>query len=256
MKLSENTLSVLSASRIVGNKLYLPDVQLDRKNYTDVNKALDAIGGKWSKKDKAHLFADSPAEQLEEIMLTGEVSPKRDQLKELGFFPTPDDLARYVVSLADINHDQFVLEPSAGSGQLIKALNVTDKDIHTACYEVNLDMKEGLDQLADQVFIADFLSVTPEPKFDRVVMNPPFNKSRADIHHVLHAFKFLKAGGRLVAIMPSSVTFREDNLTKEFRGLIFSCGRMEELPAGSFKESGTMVNTVIVVLNKAREAGE
>lgn len=253
--LSTNVLSILSASRIEGNKVFLPDIQLDRKSYQDVNKVFDALGGKWSKKDKAHLFNDDPTEQLEEVILLGHIERKKNPLKELGFFPTPDDLARYVVSQADINHDQFILEPSAGSGQLLKALNVTDKDIHTACYEINPDMQEGLEALSDEVNICDFLLAIPEPKFDRVVMNPPFNKARADIHHVLHAFKFLKPGGRLVAIMPSGVRFRDDKLTNEFRALVFSCGTIEDLPEGSFKESGTQVNTVLVTLNKEPSHG-
>jgi len=253
--LSTNVLSILSASRIEGNKVFLPDIQLDRKSYQDVNKVFDALGGKWSKKDKAHLFNDDPTEQLEEVILLGRIERKKNPLKELGFFPTPDDLARYVVSQADINHDQFILEPSAGSGQLLKALNVTDKDIHTACYEINPDMKEGLEVLADEVNICDFMLANPEPKYDRVVMNPPFNKARADIHHVLHAFKFLKPGGRLVAIMPSGVRFRDDKLTNEFRALVHSNGAIEDLPEGSFKESGTQVNTVLVTLYKEPSHG-
>lgn len=248
--LSTNILSILSASRIDVNKVFLPDVQLDRKSYQDVNKVLDALGGKWSRKDKAHIFNDDPTEQLEEVILLGRIERKKNPLKELGFFPTPDDLAKYVISQANIEHKQLVLEPSAGSGQLLKALNKTNKEIHTVCYEINPDMQFGLSGMADEVFIQDFLSVNPEPKFHRVVMNPPFNKSRADIHHVLHAFKFLKDGGRLVAIMPASVTFRDDNLTNQLRDLVLSQGQIEELPENSFKESGTLVNTVLVTLNK------
>ena len=101
--------------------------------------------------------------------------------------------------------------------------------------------------------VEEWKLVSPEPKFDRVVMNPPFNKARADIHHVLHAFKFLKKGGRLVAIMPSGVRFRDDKLTNEFRDLVLSCGTIEDLPEQSFKESGTLVNTVLVILNKGAQ---
>ena len=75
--LSVNVLSVLSSSRIEGNKVFLPDSQLDRKSYQDVNKVLDALGGKWSKKEKAHLFNDDPTDQLEEVILLGRVERKR-----------------------------------------------------------------------------------------------------------------------------------------------------------------------------------
>ena len=53
--LSINVLSVLSASRIEGNKVFLPDIQLDRKSYQDVNKVLDALGERWIRKFEQHL---------------------------------------------------------------------------------------------------------------------------------------------------------------------------------------------------------
>jgi hypothetical protein len=83
----------------------------------------------------------------------------------------------------------------------------------------------------------------------RTPVNPPFERQQ-DIDHVLHAFKFLKPSGRLVAIMSASVTFRENKKTLEFREFIRQHGHLEHNPEGSFKESGTMVNTVTVVLYK------
>jgi type I restriction-modification system DNA methylase subunit len=91
-----------------------------------------------------------------------------------------------------------------------------------------------------------FLNQAPTPEYDRVVMNPPFAK-QADIKHVMHALKFLKPDGKLVSVMSASVDFRDNKLTKEFRDLIAERGgRIEALPDGAFKESGTMVRTVIV----------
>ena len=34
--------------------------QLDRNDYVKVNKALEALGGKWNRKAKAHLFDEDP----------------------------------------------------------------------------------------------------------------------------------------------------------------------------------------------------
>jgi 16S rRNA G1207 methylase RsmC len=81
-------------------------------------------------------------------------------------------------------------------------------------------------------------------------MNPPFSKGQ-DIQHVTHALGFLKPGGRLVAIMGAGVTFRQDKRATEFRELVQAMGgTIARLPEGSFKSSGTMVNTVIVVIDK------
>jgi type I restriction-modification system DNA methylase subunit len=66
--------------------------------------------------------------------------------------------------------------------------------------------------------------------------------------HVLHALAFLKHGGRLVSVMPSSVTFRTDTLNRMVRAAVEAGGSIEALPENSFTESGTNVNTVIVTL--------
>jgi 16S rRNA G1207 methylase RsmC len=95
----------------------------------------------------------------------------------------------------------------------------------------------------------DFLDMVPVTIYDRVCMNPPFERQQ-DIDHVMHAWKFLKPNGRLVAIMASSVAFRENKKTVEFREFLAANGHLEHNPEGAFKESGTMVNTVTVVLYK------
>src|SRR4051812_7333314 len=96
----------------------------------------------------------------------------------------------------------------------------------------------------------DFLALEPEEKYDRVVMNPPFTNDQ-DIDHVLHAYKFLKPGGKLVAIMAKGFTFGENRKRSGFRDLLKQHGRIVmDLPAGTFKESGTMVETVVVVFTQ------
>lgn len=63
--------------------------------------------------------------------------------------------------------------------------------------------------------------------------------------HVEHALKFLKAGGKLVSILPT--TARYDH------GLIDELPNKKswsDLPVGSFSESGTNVNTTVVKIFK------
>jgi len=56
---------------------------------------------------------------------------------------------------------------------------------------------------------------------------------------------------RLVAIVSGGVMFRNNAKTVAFRELVYACGgTFTENPAGSFKESGTSVNTVLVTMNK------
>ena len=51
--------------------------------------------------------------------------------------------------------------------------------------------------------------------------------------------------------MGAGVVFRENKLTTDFRQFVEDCdGSIDPLPEGAFKQSGTMVNTVIVCINK------
>jgi predicted RNA methylase len=143
-----------------------------------------------------------------------------------------------------------VLEPSAGRGAIIAGVvicgAISRSDI--TAYEIDPKNALFLEESGVNTTCGDFLKQEAQPIFDCVVMNPPFAK-QVDIHHVLHAFKFLRPGGRLVSVMSAGVEFRTNRLTTEFRQFVEDHGGLiERLPDGSFLESGTGVNTVIVTL--------
>lgn len=244
MRVSNEILSVLSAADLSGNSLVLQG-QLDRTTYVAVNKVLEAAGWKWNRKAKAHTCDGEAVDVLEQVLLTGVVTVAKDEFE---FFPTPRAVVAELIELADIRPGMAVLEPSAGKGAIAYAIADITKPDCVELMEANYAALAGAMKLGT-VTRGDFLQIEPIRKYDRVVMNPPFSRQK-DIKHVMHAFKFLKAGGRLVSVMSNGVTFRNDRLTNEFRALIESSeGEIAPLPEGAFKESGTMVNTVIVTLN-------
>ncbi|MEX0684044.1 MAG: hypothetical protein WD472_11410, partial [Dehalococcoidia bacterium] len=68
---------------------------------------------------------------------------------------------------------------------------------------------------------------------------------------VFHALKFLRPGGQLIAIMSAGTEFRETKKAIAFRALVASMnGKFRDLPAGSFSEVGTYVNTCYLQLQK------
>lgn len=176
---------------------------------------------------------DSPGIVLE----TGETT---DTKKLLQAFFTPDPLAQRLADIADVE-GKVVLEPSSGHGALADACKAQGaKAIY--CYEISEEFALVTTQKGYPTLVADFLTVNPDPVYDRVVMNPPFAKNQ-DIKHVEHALKFLKPGGVLVAIMMPSVQ------RTGFQKLI--AGRnveIEEVPAGTFKSSGTDIRTIILTV--------
>jgi predicted RNA methylase len=243
-QISTDVLKALDAATTDGALLIL-NGNLDRKLYAETNKVLEAAGGKWSRSKKAHVFDGDAIDAIEPIILTGEY---RDDKQDFGQFDTPHAIAEQVVGLAGIQPGMLVLEPSAGIGNIARAAAKAG-GVVTA---VEIDAKRA-GHLAGIAGVTghnhDFLQSTPNQHFDRVVMNPPFAK-QADIKHVLHAFKFLKAGGRLVAIMSNSVMFRDNRMATDFRRFVDSrSGTMRALPEGSFKPSGTGVNTCIVTID-------
>lgn len=252
MKVSNDVLNVLAAADMDGSRLMLTG-QLDRALYTATNKVLEAAGGKWDKKAKAHIFPVDASDAMEQIIQTGDVTLIRTIQQDFGYFPTPPAVVARLVQQANIQPGMRVLEPSAGRGNIVAGLAAAGATVHA--YELLPENVDALrvQNLARNFVQADFLAMEPGMQapvgfFDAVVMNPPFAK-QADIKHVMHALKFLKPSGLLVSVMSSSVAFRDNKLTQDFRDLIRARGGdIEALEDGAFKASGTMVRTVIVTL--------
>lgn len=182
--------------------------------------------------------------------------------KAFGFYPTPHGLSAKIAKKVPYSEKPFrILEPSAGTGNLARALlearEIWDcgKVIGTVrhkvdCVEIQPELAAALREsgLFGRVTTADFIKLQPDPDalYDGVAMNPPFDMER-DIDHVTHALKFLKPDGFLLAVMSAGTEFRETRKAAAFRKLIADRnGWMLDLPAGSFAEVGTYVNTVLV----------
>jgi predicted RNA methylase len=242
-------LNVLGAARLDGARLHL-EGQLDRKLYQQVAKTIEAAGGKWSRKEGAHVFDGDAADVIEPILLTGEVTSRK---QEFGQFDTPPALAARLVAIADVRPGMKVLEPNAGAGNIVAAIiDALETGANVWAYEIDPKRHAACRERHFRAFgsgglgLRDFLTVPPEPVFDRVIMNPPFAR-QADIDHVLHAAKFLRPSGRLAAITSASVAFRTNRKTEDFRAFVAARGgTIEALPTGSFRESGTDVSAAIV----------
>ena len=249
----QDVLKVLSTVEIEGTNVKITG-QLDRKLYLLVNEVLDRIGGKWNRKAKAHVFSEDPTDKLNAVIECGVLEPK----VKTGYFPTPPALVARMIELAELDRKHMILEPSAGQGHIsdaiCKTLNIHTNEI-TVCETLQKNI-EILENKGYRVNPYDFFKLeTPclvnNTKFDRILMNPPF-EAQADIVHVTTAFSLLADGGVLAAIMSSGVMFRENKKTIMFReNILNKYGVLvEDNPEGSFKESGTMVNTVMVKLVK------
>lgn len=244
MRIPNDVLAVLDRCETDGCALTLPG-QLERRDYLAVNKVIEATGGKWNRRAAAHLFGDPAADIIDAIILAGEVVSRK---QELQFFETPPEVVGQMLSTAEVCRDDVALEPSAGRGAIASAL--AECAFAVDCVEVdarNADVIRAA-AYARSVRVADFLTVSPDPAYDAIIMNPPFARQQ-DIAHVTHALEFLKPGGLLVSVMVLGVTFRENRAAVEFRALVADRdGEFVALPDDAFKVSGTGVKTVIAVI--------
>ena len=246
MRLGQKVREALSSARAQGDRLVLAE-QLDRTVYGHVARAIENAGGVWTRKAQAFVFASGDAAAaIAPLLLTGKVDDAR---ADHGAFYTPPALAQLVIARAAIRSDMEVLEPSAGGGALARPAAAAGGIVY--CVDIRADACRALIAAGLSAQCADFLEETPQSLgvFDRVVMNPPFSR-RQDVVHVVHALRFLRPGGRLVAIVSAGVLSREDSATVTLRAWIAGQGgAIESLPPGSFRAAGTEVRAALITVD-------
>lgn len=192
---------------------------------TDINRGLAEFYG--------DVLPDCPDESPTKKHASTEVS------KDLQYYPTPQDAVDRVIGNTMNMRGKKVLEPSCGCGRFLEAIQNEGGIPYGIEYDlgrVNEAKSKGF-----SVLRANFLEVAPKPDFDMVVMNPPFY-GRHYALHVKHAMRFLKPGGILYAILPVTARYDHGELD-DLRP------RWVDLPVGSFRESGTNINTTLATIS-------
>jgi predicted RNA methylase len=130
-----------------------------------------------------------------------------------GFFPTPKESADQLVSLVGpIASGELILEPGAGTGSLIDAAFRVQPEALVHYFERNYSLSDFLAaKYGDNPNVyspgkdfTDFALEHYSPRFEVIVMNPPF-ESGQDGEHVQRAYELLATGGRLAAIVGAGV---------------------------------------------------
>lgn len=171
----------------------------DKHVIAEAERVLESIGGVRATTGKAinyWQFDYDPREVIADIVASGCVPDDKSHQ----FYPTPEELAAMAVDLAEIGPDHSCAEPSAGTGAIADRM---PKD-RTTCIEVSKLRADVLAAKGYTVINADFMALSEHDfKFDRIVMNPPFDRGQWQAH-LQHAAAMLKRGGRLVAVLPQS----------------------------------------------------
>ncbi len=185
----------------------------------------------------------------------------------IDYYATPEPLGLKMVEWAQPKANQSMLEPSAGHGAIAQWFPNNTKN---TVVEPSNNLVPKLQMHVDNANVVNnyFENIGTWNKFDRIVMNPPFGKGgKTAIEHLAKAYKHLREGGRIVALIPDGPAcqkhfdkwFWEDGKGTNRNGKEVTTkapsktGVIREeiaLPSVTFERAGTKVNTKIVIIDK------
>lgn len=150
------------------------------------------------------------------------------------FYPTPETLCAKMANKIDWKKVRTMLEPSAGSGNLVEYFSdryrayqhrtwQSDLRIDCDCCEISPELQSVLRGKGWRVVHDDFLTFNTYKRYDLIAMNPPFSNGAK---HLLHALRLMRHGGQIVCIL-NAETIRNP-YTNERRAL---CAQLDKLGA-------------------------
>jgi hypothetical protein len=179
-------------------------------------------------------------------------------------FSTPPTIAFVASQLLDVQPDDIVLEPSAGTGSLAIWPRLAGAKV--VCNEINSRRRALLEDVlgfetfgVDAEMIDDVLPGEILPT--AVLMNPPFTGTggRVVVHsnkygllHVEGALRRLRDGGRLVAIASAAVSFERPGAVGWWQRIArsYTIRANFGLAGAEYKKYGTTWGIQLVVIDK------
>lgn len=186
------------------------------------------------------------------------------------YFATPEPIGYKMVQWLQSKPGQSLLEPSAGDGAIARWM---PDNTYNTVVEPSRDLTPKLMRNVSgaKVVESTFENFDLHNKFDGIAMNPPFGKGKdrggkLAMEHVAKAYKHLKDGGRLIAIIPDGPACQtrfdkwfygnQEAKRKEDRGVADGVLMADiHLPSVTFNRDGTSVNTRMVVIDKYADEG-
>lgn len=165
---------------------------------------------------------------------------------------TPDKESDYVVSLAEIKDGQNILDPSAGTGNLPKAVHRANPYAKVDCVEIQWRAVDQLRALTYcNVMQGDFGTInTGNKEYDRVIANPPFNDDLW-YSHLMRMWSYCKFGGIIVCIIPKRFILRSFDAKQNevrFRRFLDHCTKIQTFPLANwaYNSDGTYTEIEII----------
>lgn len=176
------------------------------------------------------------------------------------FYPTPLSLAKRAWAKFKDRDFKRVLEPSAGTGALIKAMPNFDSrygsKVSVDCIEIDMSKHPHLRELPGVKVVGhDFMKYGGASLYSHAIMNPPF---RSGAQHVLRVWEQM-LDGEIVAILNAETIKNAYSLERQHLvHLVEMHGEVEfieEAFCGEDVERETLVEIALVYLRKKSDAG-
>ena len=178
--------------------------------------------------------------------ITGVGGSSPSQRTKIQATMTPSWLGADMVALANIQHGDDILEPSAGNGAIVKQiLKVMPDKCYLTAIELNKELFKELKNISESFWYdpcqGNFLlnPIYMRAGYDRIIMNPPH---RYGVDHVGKAYGLLRNSGRLVALL-----HRDQAVTVS---KIFQDVRIYHLPSETFVIEDKVIEATVVVMDK------
>lgn len=130
------------------------------------------------------------------------------------FFPTPENLINKMLMDIDFKMIQTILEPSAGKGNIIEAIQKKEKlyssynntfHFDIDCIEADQNLQAILKSKNMRVVYNDFLTYDTLKEYDIVIMNPPFSDG---CKHLLKALEMQSRNGGAIVCLLNAETLK------------------------------------------------
>ena len=174
------------------------------------------------------------------------------------FYPTPKELLETITEGIEWGAIKYVLEPSAGTGNIAefvrdKCKNVTTKsgipighDVDIDCIELDADLRSVLTGKGFRVIHDDFKTYHGFKNYDLILMNPPFSEGAA---HLKKALTLLKPGSALVCILNAETLKNPySNERQELRRTLEELNAIVEYKQSAFAHAERTTDVEIAVV--------
>ena len=130
------------------------------------------------------------------------------------FYPTPETIINKMLCDIDFRMIQSILEPSAGSGNIVEAIKKKEKFYSSTYNKVNYDIDcieadQNLQSILKgknfRVVYNDFLTYDTMKEYDIIIMNPPFSNG---CKHLLKALEMQQRNSGAIVCLLNAKTLK------------------------------------------------